>query len=326
MGDDFVLADIRVRDVGKLDAEVLYETDAPLTDIQIAHNASMTCLKKAGENACLLYFESAHAKPDIWLTSKTLRLASLFAFDGKCVYAYTQSSLLMVEPGTLKELYVGRGPVLFPSISANRRSVAWVEGDAHRRGYVLDIDRSAEVHRVSLLECWGATWVGTGEIVAFEIRPTGEDEELCILSLHSHDGSLIREILTTDMGITKLAGDSHDRVLVVAGSRRNWGSGTWLIELNGGKQIRNIANGLPIGALIMSRGQCFFGENVRAQTPHRLVRATKNRTCRATVSDPIADFAVDSACEWLVYRTYGPKGSLMRIALPAIDSDSNETT
>ncbi len=318
--EDLELTDIQVRDVGQLDGEVLYEADAPLTDIQIADNGSMVCLKKAGGKAELLYFESGYAKPDLWVTSEKLRLAGLFAFDGKRVYAHTEKRLLMLEPGSIRDLYVTRGPVLFPSISPNGRSVVWVEGDAYRRGYVLELDQLAKAHRVALRDCSLATWLGTGEIVALEIGRTSEDEEECVLSLHSPDGSLKNELLTTDMGIGRLTGDPHDRIFTVDASRLHGGRGIWLIDLNEGIQTRRIAPVLPTGGVVLSHGCCFCGENLPWPAPHTLICASKHFTGRATVSDPISDFAVDSAREWLVYRTYGATGSLKRISLAAFTS------
>ncbi len=321
--EDLVFSDIQVRDLGQLDGEVLYETDAPLANIQIADNGSMVCLKVAGHTADLLYFDSFYSKPDVWVTSQKLRLALLFAFDGKRVYAYTEQSLLMVEPGAIREVYVSRRPVFFPSMSPNGRSVVWVEGRSHSKGFVLETLESSKVRSIQLSECCLAIWVGTGEIVAFEIRRTRGDEEECVLSLHSSNGSLLSPVLTTDMGIGGLTGDPNDRILVVAASRRNWGSGIWLIELSEGTQIRNIAHGLPIGAMILSDGQCFFGENLPAPAPYTLICASRQITCRATVSDPMIDFAVDSAREWLVYRTFGATGSLKRISLAAFDPNKN---
>jgi hypothetical protein len=321
--EDLEFTDIQVRDVGRLDAEVLYETDAPLADIQIAGNGSMVCMKIAGKIAELLYFDSFYSKPDVWVTSDKLRLAHLFAFDGDHAYANTEHSLLMVDPGAIRDVYGSRGPVFFPSMSPNGRSVVWVEGCSHSKGFVVETLESSKVHSIPLSDCCRAIWLGTGEIVAFEIRTTRGNEEECSLSLHSPNGSLIRELLTTDMGIAKLTGDPHDRVLVVAASRRNWGSGIWLIALNDGIQILNIAHGQPIGAMIFSGGQCFFGENLPAPAPYTLICASKHFTRRATVSDPMIDFAVDSAREWLVYRTYGATGSLKRISLAAFAPTEN---
>ena len=323
--EDLVFAEIQVRDVGRLDAEVLYETDAPLADIQIAGNGSMVCMKIAGKIAELLYFDGFYSKPDVWVTSDKLRLAHLFAFEGEHVYANTEQSLLMVEPGAIRDVYGSRGPVFFPSMSPNGRSVVWVEGRSRSKGFVLET-LDSKVRSIPLSECCRTIWLGTGEIVAFAIRSAGEDEEECVLSLHSSNGALQSEFLTTElgMGIAGLTGDPQGRRFVVAAaSRVKSRAGIWLIDLTEGIQTHNVADALPTGAVILSDGYCFFGENLPAPAPHTLICASKQITCRATVSDPIADFAVDSAREWLVYRTYGATGSLKRISLAAFAPTEN---
>ncbi|MGH9462124.1 MAG: hypothetical protein ACRD1X_12955 [Vicinamibacteria bacterium] len=310
---DLVFEEI-VPEVGPhLKVEELYMDNEPLTDVFLSERGGLVCLRKSDKAGDLLYFDSVTSQPTVWVSDPELRFSKLCGFSGERVYAFTENKLLKLGPSRIEIMYSCSAPIQNPTLSPDGTRIAWVEGNRWR-GRVLETRNLDENRPIAVGTCHDAVWLGSGELLTFEIVGSDMSPEETVFSLYADRGTPFEQVFSTRFGIIKMAGDPYGRNAVLEAARQeDHRSGVWLMTFEGEPSVQPIVTASSLASLALRDGWCFFGAAGPNVPPHELIVAGKGRSIRAQVDSPIADFSVDSTLEWIVYRTFSRQGSIRRV-------------
>jgi hypothetical protein len=312
---DLVFQEIVPEAVAHLQDEELYVDNEPLTDIFLSDRGALVCLRKSSKAGDLLYFESVTSEPTVWVSSRELRFSKICGFSGDRAYAFTENRVLKLGPGLVETMHTSAAPIQSPTLSPDGTRIAWVEGDRWR-GRILDTQDPGDCRSIDVATCHDAIWLGSGQLLTLQIVGGDPSPEETVFSLHTHQGTLIKQVFSTRFGIIKMAGDPNGKKLALEAARQgDHRTGVWLMDLEGELSVEPVVTASSLASLVLRDGWCFFGAAGANVPPHELIVAGKRRSVRAQVDSPIADFSVNSTLEWIVYRTFSRQGSIRRVSI-----------
>ncbi len=161
------------------EADVLYENELPMSDLQVAQSGATCCLRRTPGRAEVIAWEGTPAGPPAsWTASLDLPLVALFGFTAQEVYGRTESALMLIRPGHVELLYETRNQIGFATVSPDREHIIWNERKPARL-CTMRSARGARVHKAPLpSDCADVhgVWLSDDEVIGCLLHSTGLTE------------------------------------------------------------------------------------------------------------------------------------------------------
>lgn len=324
-------------------SSIVYADSLPLSDLLIGPSGQLCFLRRRPLVVDIVVLRESGAAPTAWVKNYSGKVLQLFGFDGEQVFANTGSSVLRVVPGGSEVIHESPSPVRAPSFDRSTQLLLWMAGARRHKPFVLD-RRSSRVPRelLSGASCFQAAWCGEKQVAVQTMGGPGSEDYQSTFSLHSSDGTLVRQLLSTRRSIQYLggAGDSGVRGFSVAAAGfvasndsealaraisedpaapEGQTNGVWLVKLDSEPLVpRFVSPRVPRSAPSMIADRLLFvapGDSGGSL----IVAAQAGRASAVDVPEYLREIVFDPATEAVLYIRLRPDGGGSIVAVHAED-------
>jgi hypothetical protein len=321
--------EVAVRFVDLPPPRVLHRDSKPLSDVHIAADGRACCLRRVPGFAEVLVWPDGFGPeaPACWTPTPIADVLGVAGLAGDAVVLFARNELIEVSPHRTRVIHRAAGLVTEALVSPRATRVAWTERADEEWllsvGTLQDQGVLSEVVTIgSTLS--GAAWVGESAVAWSEAALDRGSLSLRVTTI-GHD---TRELGRTSRMVRGLAAAGDGSTLAISaegllrrgpGKPRGTEPGLWITSapFDGFECVLNWSAG-PGGCHVY-RSVVLTAPSVPGQ--HVLAAVTAAGATAANVQGPTRALAVSPDGARVVYRTFGPTGSLMEQNIEALRSE-----
>jgi hypothetical protein len=321
--------EVAVRFVKLPPPRVLHRDSKPLSDVHIAADGRACCLRRVPGFAEVLVWPDGIGPeaPACWTPTPIADVLGVAGLIGDAVVVFARNELIEVSSRRTRVIHRAADLVTEAMVSPRATRLAWTERTDE--GWLLSVGTLQDEGILSDVmtigsTVSGATWVGESAVAWSEVALDKGSLSLRLTTI-GHD---TRELGRTSRIVRGLAAAGDGSTLVVAsegslrGSRgRAHGTepGLWIspAPFNGFECVLNWS--ANPGSLHVYQSMVLTAPSVPGQ--HVLAAVTAAGATATNVQGPTRALAVSPDATRVVYRTFGPTGSLMEQNIEALRSE-----